>query len=141
MDQKRKGRITELMVYAKLLKYGEVSIPYGDNCRYDCILDINNKMLKIQIKTAHKITNTKFSIPFCNSRMSAHGVVKKYYTKEQVDFIATIWKDQLLLIPITGENKTQMCISEVYPQNGIKSTVNLIQYFLPEVQLKQYITN
>ena len=47
MDQKRKGRITELMVYAKLLKYGEVSIPYGDNCRYDCILDINNKMLKI----------------------------------------------------------------------------------------------
>lgn len=42
--------------------------------------------------------------------MSAHGVVKKVYTPEQVDFIATIWKDQLLLIPVTGENKSK-CIS------------------------------
>lgn len=52
-DQKRKGRITELQVYAKLLQYGEISIPYGNN--------------------------------------------------------------------------------------GIKSTVNLVQYFLPEIQLKQYL--
>lgn len=100
-DQKRKGRITELQVYAKLLQYGEISIPY--------------------------------------SRMSAHGVVKKVYTPEQVDFIATIWKDQLLLIPVTGENKSIMYISEIYPDNGIKSTVNLVQYFLPEIQLKQYL--
>lgn len=73
------------------------------------------------------------------SRMSAHGVVKKVYTPEQVDFIATIWKDQLLLIPVTGENKSIMYISEIYPDNGIKSTVNLVQYFLPEIQLKQYL--
>ena len=56
-----------------------------------------------------------------------------------VDFIATIWKDQLLLIPVTGENKSIMYISEIYPDNGIKSTVNLVQYFLPEIQLKQYL--
>ncbi len=99
-DQKRKGRITELQVYAKLLQYGEISIPYSNNCRYDCI---------------------------------------KVYTPEQVDFIATIWKDQLLLIPVTGENKSIMYISEIYPDNGIKSTVNLVQYFLPEIQLKQYL--
>lgn len=95
-DQKRKGRITELQVYAKLLQYGEISIPYGNNCR-------------------------------------------KVYTPEQVDFIATIWKYQLLLIPVTGENKSIMYISEIYPDNGIKSTVNLVQYFLPEIQLKQYL--
>lgn len=28
-------------------------------------LDINDKLLKIQIKTAHKVSSTKFSIPFC----------------------------------------------------------------------------
>lgn len=72
------------------------------------------------------MSSTKFSIPFCNSRMSAHGVVKKVYTPEQVDFIATIWKDQLLLIPVTEENKSIMYISEIYPDNGIKSTVNLV---------------
>ena len=32
-----------------------------------------------------------------------------------------------------------MYISEIYPDNGIKSTVNLVQYFLPEIQLKQYL--
>jgi hypothetical protein len=58
--------------------------------------------------------------------MSAKGAVKKVYTPEQVDFIATIWKDQLLLIPVTGENKNMMHISEIYPTNGIKSTINLV---------------
>ena len=138
-SNKRKGRITELEVYAKSLAYAEVSIPYGDNCRYDCILDINNKLIKIQIKTAHKITDTKFSIPFCNKRMSAKGIVKKAYSPEQVDFIATMWKKQLLLIPVTGKNKNNMNISEVLPANGIISTINLVQYFLPEIQLKQYL--
>jgi hypothetical protein len=45
-----------------------------------------------------------------------------------VDMIAfwIFWKDQLLLIPVTGENKSIMYISEIYPDNGIKSTVNLV---------------
>ena len=43
------GYITELQVISKLMEYGDVSIPYGNNSRYDCILDYNGKLLKIQI--------------------------------------------------------------------------------------------
>lgn len=43
--------------------------------------------------------------------------------------ITSIWRNKY----------TIMYISEIYPDNGIKSTVNLVQYFLPEIQLKQYL--
>lgn len=48
-------------------------------------------------------------------------------------------KGRITELPVTGENKSIMYISEIYPDNGIKSTVNLVQYFLPEIQLKQYL--
>ena len=53
MDYKQNGSITELLVIAELMKYGIVSIPYGNNARYDCIFDFKNKRYRIQIKTAH----------------------------------------------------------------------------------------
>lgn len=52
---------------SKLLEYGDVSIPYGNNSRYDCILDYKGKLLKIQIKTARKIDENRFFIPTENT--------------------------------------------------------------------------
>lgn len=90
MDCKQNGSITELLVIAELMKYGIVSIPYGNNARYDCIFDFKNKRYRIQIKTAHMLDAKRFIIPFKNKRLSANGSVSKTYTKDQVDFIATI---------------------------------------------------
>lgn len=132
---KRIGSITELKVIAELMEYGEVSIPYGNNARYDCILDIEGRLIKIQIKTAHKINDNKFSVPFCNKRIGKKENVRKIYTSDEVDFIATYYENKLYLFP-TGNHTNLMTISYNYPTNGIKQPINLASDYYAEKFLK-----
>lgn len=50
---KRIGEVSELIIAGRLLSYKSVylSKPFGDNCPYDLVLDFENKLFKIQIKT------------------------------------------------------------------------------------------
>ena len=48
MDSKIKGNLTELQCLAAFVEQGcAVSIPYGDNSKYDFIADIDGRLLKI----------------------------------------------------------------------------------------------
>lgn len=127
-NTKRIGSITELQVMAELLKYGDVSVPYGNNARYDCILDYNNKFLKIQIKTACRVDENRFTVPFANRRTNRSGTVHKVYTQQDVDFIATYYEGKLYLFQ-TGKHVNLMTLSFRYPENGIKSTINLAKNY------------
>lgn len=73
------------------MEYGDVSIPYGNNSRYDCILDYNGKLLKIQIKTARKLDENRFYIPTQNTQTNRNTSKKKKYSPEDVDYIASIY--------------------------------------------------
>lgn len=117
MDCKQNGSITELLVIAELMKYGIVSIPYGNNARYDCIFDFKNKRYRIQIKTANMLDAKRFIIPFKNKRLSANGSVSKTYTKDQVDFIATIVNGVVYMVPVTGDVVNSMTFRLDYPSN------------------------
>jgi len=51
MNSKNKGNIGESQALAEFTKRGiQVSIPFGDNARYDLIADFNGKLNKIQVK-------------------------------------------------------------------------------------------
>lgn len=53
MNSKAKGEISEGHVIAHLLKLGySVSMPFGDNQRYDLILDDGERLWRVQVKTA-----------------------------------------------------------------------------------------
>jgi len=136
-NPKRKGSITELIVIAKLMEYGEVSIPYGNNARYDCILDINNTLIRIQIKTANVLDENRFTVPFANKRSNAGGNVRKVYTSEEVDYIATYHQDELYLFE-TGTHTNSMTISFNYPSNGLKNKINLAENYKASKILEQY---
>ena len=130
-NTKRDGSITELQVMAELLKFGEVSIPYGNNARYDCVLEIDGIFKKIQIKTAHKIDENRFSVPFVNKRSNRSGNVRKVYTIDEVDYIATYYCNQLYLFP-TGNHVNKMTVSFSYPDNGLKQKINLAEEYKAE---------
>lgn len=103
LNPNQKGCATEALVLSYVLQMGfSVSIPFGDKNRYDQIWDINGKLLKIQIKTARlneKEKNPKnVSIRF-NCRSVVNGKVKKY-SKNEIDFFATYWNDEVYLIPV-----------------------------------------
>jgi hypothetical protein len=53
MDTKMKGDIAEIEVQLKALQLGwDVLIPVGDRLPYDLVIVINNKFIKIQVKSA-----------------------------------------------------------------------------------------
>lgn len=56
LSTKAQGAQTELQCLTYLHGLGyDVSIPWGDNARYDFVLDVNHKLYKIQVKTSHKM--------------------------------------------------------------------------------------
>ena len=63
MNPKEKGEITEYIIIAQLLKDGfSVSKPCGDSQRYDLLVDVESKILKIQTPSLGQIS-CSLSIP------------------------------------------------------------------------------
>jgi hypothetical protein len=52
MNTKQVGDISEIMVLAELVKRDyTVSVPFGDNDPYDLIVDIEDELYRVQVKT------------------------------------------------------------------------------------------
>ena len=53
MNTKDKGDISEAMILARLLQLGKkVAIPFGENHRYDLLIDDDGEFTRVQCKTA-----------------------------------------------------------------------------------------
>ena len=93
------GQITETEILLECLKKGlSVSIPYGDKSRYDLIIDYQNQLLRIQIKTARQANTSKKAFMFnCYSVVNGK---KHKYNKTEIDYFATFWDGQVYLIPV-----------------------------------------
>lgn len=100
-----KGTITELRVATHLLSLGyNVSQPLTQDSKYDLIVDVNNKLIRLQVKTSRLNEKTeKCSIKF-NCRSTTNNVKEcknRYYSEEQVDFFATWWNNEVYLVPVS----------------------------------------
>lgn len=120
------GISQELLVLSELVNYGIVSIPYGNSARYDCILDIQGDIYKIQIKSLNISADGKsIMVPMSNTRMAAQGIVEKVYTPDEVDFIAFAYNNKIYLVP-TGLAKATFTIT-LLPK--VKETQHYIEDF------------
>lgn len=95
------GEITEQRVALEFLKLGYmVSKPLVQSSKYDFIVDINHKLYKIQVKTSMaKENNSYFEFATSTSHTNTKGTINLTYTKEDVDFFATMHNNQCYLIP------------------------------------------
>lgn len=58
MNHKVKGEISEACILARLVKLGiPVSLPWGDNQRYDMVIELDGKLLKAQCKSSRIVGN------------------------------------------------------------------------------------
>lgn len=99
---KQKGDLTELQCITACYKLGySISIPWGENTRYDFILDVDNKLYKIQCKTCHEIQDGR-AVEFACATTHKNRVncERSPYTKEEIDFFATFYKEQCYFIPV-----------------------------------------
>jgi len=89
MDKILKGDLSKAFVIAKLLKAGyKVLEPVSENSRYDLVVEINGKFVKIQVKTIYYKNDMQVYEMVCYSttrRNKRH--IKTKYTSSEVDFI------------------------------------------------------
>lgn len=123
MDTKQKGNLTELKCLVFFVENGfEVSVPYGENSRYDMILDYKGKLLKIQCKTCHVSQGTEeqpetIMFATCSMRYNGSGPKRVYYSKDEIDYFATVYKDKVYLVPVE-ECSADKKLRFVPPSNG-----------------------
>lgn len=128
------GITTELEVAMKLIELGYiVSVPYGNNSRYDLLVDTDNNIYRIQVKHAKQNSNGSYTIKTANSVSTTTKRTVKHYSKNDVDFIITIIENQLVVIPveIVVNSESKVFRTEL-PQYGSKSNCNLIQDYTVE---------
>lgn len=96
------GKITELAVAQAFLQRGyQVSQPLVADSRYDFIVDIKGKLLKIQVKTGTVKDNGAY-IEFATStsHTNTKGTINQSYKQGEIDYFATMLGTQCYVIPI-----------------------------------------
>lgn len=128
------GITTELEVALKFIERGYiVSVPYGNNSRYDLLVDTDNNIYRIQVKHASLNENGSYTIDTCNKVATTTDRKVKHYTKADIDFIASIIEGQLVLLPVELiENSRSKVMRTSLPTKGSISKCNLIQDYTME---------
>lgn len=122
-NTKRKGNSTELNCAAYLYDCGcEILFPYGDDQKYDLVIDYNGNFYKIQCKTANPSFKENGEIDYIifNTHWESgrHERKKVRYTKDDIDFFATFFDGECYLIPVEETSIAGKVIRFATPANG-----------------------
>ena len=136
VNSKSKGLTTELLCQAYLTSLGyNISIPLGEDCKYDLILDVKGKLIRIQVKSCNE---GKSGVVFNTRSITTSGKenVVHRYTKDEIDYFAIYYSDQCYLIPV------ELC-------SGIQRTLSFVNkkvngsnpLFIDDFKAEKIITN
>lgn len=65
-----------------------MSLPYGDNCSYDFIADINHKLYKVQVKSSSRFDGKKMIWGLKKTRINRGKNIITKYSEDEVDLYA-----------------------------------------------------
>jgi len=138
LSTKAKGNLTELQCITAFYQLGyQVSIPYGENSRYDFIADVNGKLIRVQVKTSSIKQETKGAISFAtaSTRINSTKNITHRYTKNEIDYFATFWDNKCYLIPVEETAGREKTLRFIPPANGQIKGITFAKDYELEVQL------
>ncbi len=115
MDHNQLGCLAEYKFSVKAIQEGfNVSMPLLDSSPYDCIIERDLKLYKIQVKNVS--ASRKFN------RDSIHVVLRRstnFYTKDEVDFFAIYFTvlDGFFIIPNYQQRSVRLSMQGKYKDN------------------------
>lgn len=140
IDTKILGNVTEMECMLECMKLGvQVSIPFGEDSRYDFIMDYNGKLYRIQSKHCseivddyNKVVAVKFkTVRQSGSNSSIHTRTK--YTKEEIDYFSTSYEGKCYLVPVE-QCSNEKILRIIPPKNGQTKGISFLEnYELSEV--------
>lgn len=149
-ETKQKGLLTELQCQTYFTQLGyNVSIPLGEDCRYDMIVDINGQLIRVQVKTCHQIDN---GITFStrSTQINTQQTKQKTYNPNEIDYFATYWNNKVYLIKVDDclsatrtllFEKKKINQGDIYfiEDYEVEKTLDRLQNNLPEPKVKTAI--
>lgn len=138
LSSKEKGNLTELQCITAFYKLGyRVSIPYGENSRYDFIADVDGQLIRVQVKTSSLKRDTQGAISFATSstRVNSSQNITHRYTKKEIDYFATYWENKCYLIPVEETASREKTLRFEPPANGQVKGITFAKEYELEVQL------
>ena len=139
MNTNLKGTITELKCQTYFLEKGfNVSIPLSPD-RYDFILDFNDELLKIQVKTSSIINEGEFQLFQTSSTHMVKGqYVHSTYKQDNIDYFATWYDNQCYLVPVSDCGSREKRLRLQPTKNGqVKGIAFARDYIAEEVLNKR----
>lgn len=125
MKTKEKGDLAEIMVIADLVSRGyKVAIPYGEDWRYDLIVDTHEGLQRVQCKYT-KSNGAAIKVP----ARSVNNWSEIKYTSDMIDWIAVFdaGTDSVYYIPSSelGEGMAAVTLRLKPAKNGQTTGVRL----------------
>lgn len=101
LTTQQKGITTEIFVAAYFLSLGyNVSQPFCQDSKYDLIVDVNNQLLRLQVKTARQLNEDTIVFNCRSTTKNSQTNKSRYYQTDEIDYFATYWNNQAYLIPV-----------------------------------------
>lgn len=140
LTTKQKGNITELQCAIAFINAGfKVSIPYGEDCKYDMIVDKDGNLYRIQCKTSRALPDSNEGFKF-NTRsvvITTHGAKESRYTRKEIDYFATVYEGNCYLVPVE-ECGCEKVLRFCYPPNGQKKNISLAVNYTLENMMEHF---
>jgi len=117
MDINQKGCFAEYKFATRAMENGfNVSMPLLDSSPYDCILEKDNKLYKVQVKymSSDRYSSEKQKTPQIEIKSG-----KRYYQADEVDFFA-VWHDLykgFFILSNDGQKAFRLSIHNKYADN------------------------
>ena len=116
----------------------QVSIPFGEDSRYDFVVDINDKLYKIQCKTCSEVIDNEevAAIRFKTVRQSgsrATNWTRTKYEANEIDYFATSYQGKCYLVPLNECSNEKTLRIKLPKNNQTKGISFLKDYELSEV--------
>lgn len=133
-----KGRITEVKTLAYFLELGYIVSTPEIPCQYDFLIDVNNKIYKVQVKTCRV---TEEAIEFNTSSMThnANGYIKREYTSNMVDFFCTYYNNECYLVPFSECGSKVKRLRLVPTKNGQVKNISFAKDYIAKEVLAKLI--
>jgi hypothetical protein len=102
------------------------------------IVDVNGKLIKVQVKTASikKDTDNAISFSCRSSYVNCVGTKNVKYTKQEIDYFATFWDGQCYLVPVE-ECSTDKTLRFQPPKNGQIKGITFASDYTLQKQLEK----
>lgn len=135
LDTKKKGNLTEMQCMSAFMAQGcGVSIPFGDNSKYDFIADVDGHLLKIQVKTASLKDDNAIKFSCRSTHVNCTGIKNIRYSANDIDYFATYWDNKCYLVPVE-ECSVEKTLRFAPPKNGQTKGITFAKDYLLNIQL------